>query len=92
MNLFIIYMISVVISLYIFYWVIKKAINSSQLVSELKEIKIILRESKTMPIDLMEKETMQKDIFEEVLEKCPACGCELLLTDKKCPDCELNLD
>lgn len=92
------WLISMLISIFILYWIIVSAINSSELASDIKEIKEILRNqynhsrtNSNNPEVYSSTNPNHQPIYEPITEECPACGAIVLTTDRECRSCGLTL-
>lgn len=98
MAMVLLWLLSMIISIFILYWIIVSAINSSELASDIKEIKEILRNQYNhSPINTNNPEVYSsinpkhQPIYEPITEACPACGAIVLMTDRECRSCGLTL-
>lgn len=82
-----VWLISVVISIAILYWVISSAINSSELARDMREIKELLQSQAGVD----RKASLPDPSDGEADERCPACGAGVLPTDDVCKSCGLTL-
>jgi predicted RNA-binding Zn-ribbon protein involved in translation (DUF1610 family) len=92
------WLIYLFVSIIIFRWIIISAINSSELTKEIRELKEILMNQASEKFESEQSVAKSVDhiadsiILEEtVREDCPACGKQVLSTDKVCGSCGLTL-
>ena len=99
MGIIIIWLISVLISIVVLYWIISSAINSSELARDMREIKELLKKQNANAQEVSMnksarsiKQANDSDNSDEpFLEECPACGEQVLSTDPTCRSCGLTL-
>ncbi len=77
-----------IIALVIIYFIIKNAIDNSQVAKQLIEIKQILKER--LHENVLKEGQIEEDEIKGVLyDECPACHTKLSPEDKECPSCGL---
>lgn len=92
------WLISVIISMFVLFWVIIAALDSSDMAKDMKEIKRLLenqsrREKDEQKVNTNSKYNNNIDETESVgtIEECPACNEKVLSTDAICNSCGLTL-
>ncbi|MEX1030731.1 MAG: hypothetical protein WDZ91_11915 [Paenibacillaceae bacterium] len=95
------WLISLIISIMILYWIIISAINSSVMARDIKELKeILINQYSIKPVDYEQNtEIIDHDNHsqsngvrnEAIQEECPACGGKVLSIDQVCGSCGLTL-
>jgi hypothetical protein len=87
------WIISTVIFLFILHAVIRSATDSTNMASNIQEIRDLLQELKTAKDESGKDENESGDVAEDDIEfvECPVCGNRAKRTERFCSNCGLKL-